>query len=656
MVKEGQKVIRRIGIDFGTSTSVMKYKDYYEDGKPVVTQGGIFSVGDNNSKTIPTVIFKTVEGDEIYGVGAEESNERGERYVNFKMDLASDGEEYRQALALTEDFFRYLRELFKTQQNDGDAPDEEQTCISYPAKWRDEVIEDMKAAAERAGFKDVKGMDEPTAAVNSVVFQKHQQKQLSERGLLKAGEDNYVLMIDMGAGTMDLVVCKYRPGGEKPLEVMLSWPKSQSGDCFGGREIDDRLVEQSLSYLEKHGKHYEDRTGKLRSENKRWKEGGLSKKLNEKKSFSSAPTFIQTILEMDWDSMEEYPIRNREGFEKVCGNLLETFPKMIFDCGKALREKEGMDLFESMDLIILTGGNSAWYFVEDYLRGQRTSRYGTLQFKKIMETPDRVLRMDGPQETVACGLVIHEEELRRISRELAAKDAELAATAPDPVRQNVEVAPAAPPAVNAAPAAPPKLDAAKEAEIMAEIAGKAKQLAQQEAKRDKGELYYKKVKDLKIIVDLLNESAVALDDKTRVITQSPTANALYIAGRGAGVVGAGLSLAAAYSLGVPTLVAFFSDALICLGGTALAGTFALAAAPLAVLGAGGALIASKAKKSHLIKEKRRLLTEVEIKLMLLVNASEQEENPSEGRKALLETLKEGLKKAYTELHHDLAKA
>lgn len=645
-------VIRRIGIDFGTSTSVMMYKDY-ENGEPV-NKGRPFIVGDDNSNTIPTVILKTVEGDEICGAKAGGSNEEGKHYVNFKMGLASDGEEYQQALALTEDFFRYLRELFKTQQDDGDAPDVEQTYISYPAKWRTEVIEDMKVAARRAGFKNVIGMDEPTAAVNSVVYQK--QKQLCERGLLKAGEDNYVLMIDMGAGTMDLVVCKYRPGEEKPLEVMLSWPEFQSGDCFGGREIDDRLVEQSLSYLEKYGKHYEDRTDLLRSGNKRWKERELSRKLNDKKSFSSAPAFIQNILEMDRDSMEEYPIQDREGFEKACGNLLETFSKMVFDCGKALREKKGMDLFESMDLIILTGGNSAWYFVEDYLRGQRTSQYGALQFKKIMETPDRVLRMDRPQETVAYGLAIHEEEVRRISRELAAKGAESAAAAPDPVRQNVEGAPAAPPAVNAAPATPPKLDAAKEAEIMAEIAGKAKQLAQQGAKRDKGELYYKKVKDLQIIVDLLNESAVALDDKTRVITQSPTANALYIAGRGAGVVGAGLSLAAAYSLGVPTLVAFFSDALICLGGTALAGTFALAAAPLAVLGAGGALIASKAKKNHLIKEKRRLLTEVEIKLMLLVNASEQEENPSEGRKALLETLKEGLKKAYTELHHDLSKA
>ncbi len=652
MVKEGRKVIRRIGIDFGTSTSVMMYKDYYENGEPVVTRGEPLIVGDDNGngKTIPTVILKTTKGYKIYGVKAEKSTESGDRYVNFKMDLASDGEKYRQALALTEDFFKYLRELFETKQNDGYAPDEEQTCISYPAKWRDEVIEDMKAAARRAGFKNVSGMDEPTAAVNSVVVQ--QQTQLCDRGLLKAGEDNYVLMIDMGAGTMDLVVCKYRPGGEKPLEIMLSWPEFQSEDCFGGREIDDRLVEQSLSYLEKHGEHYEDRKGLLLSSNKSWKEGELSENLNNKKSFSSAPIFIQTKV----DSTEEYPIRDRESFEKACGNLLEKFPKMIFDCGKALREKKGMDLFESMDLIILTGGNSAWYFVEDYLRGQRTSQYGTLQFKKVMEAPDRVQRMKRPQETVAEGLAIHEEELRRISREQAEKGAESAAATPDPVKQNVEVVPAAPPAVNAVPAAPPKLDAAKEAEIMAEIAGKAKQLAQQEAKRDKGELYYKKVKDLKIIVDLLNESAVALDDKTRVITQSPTANALYIAGRGAGVVGAGLSLAAAYSLGVPTLVAFFSDALICLGGTALAGTFALAAAPLAVLGAGGALIASKAKKNHLIKEKRRLLTEVEIKLMLLVNASEQEENPSEGRKALLETLKEGLKKAYTELHHDLAKA
>lgn len=642
-------ITRRIGIDFGTSTTVMMYKDY-KDGKPMDKNPVI--VTDDGVDTIPTVVRKVTGGETLFGKQAEDSEESGEVHVNFKMDLASEGEQYQQALALTEEFFKYLRGLYEAYLVDGEECDREETWISYPAKWKPEVIEDMKRAAGNAGFDNVAGMDEPTAAVNSLVYQN--QGSLQRQGLLDVNRDNNVLMIDMGAGTMDLVFCKYRPGADKPLNVLLSWPDAQSENFFGGREIDEKLAEQSLEYLLQNGQDYSNMKGSLLRKNKKWKEG-LSKKLNSNGSFSGAPSFIQEILRKDSDSMKDYPVLNRFGFEQVCGELLRVFPEMVYECGEALEEQKGINLFEETDLIILTGGNSGWYFIEEYLTGRRPSGYVPINFKKIMikgeqEDQWRIFRMKKPQQTVAYGLTLNEEMVRQVSEKLSRGDATVAQSAPEGTGSILPVAVKPADIVSAQQT----LDAAKEQEIMDKIAAQSKLVAQKEAKRGKKELYYKKVKDMQIVVDLLNETAVALEDPTRVITQSPTANALYIAGKGAGALGAGLSLAAMYSLGIPTLVSFFSTALVYMGGAALAGTFALAAAPVAILGAGGALVASKAKKKHLITEKKRILAEVESKIKLLSYALDREKDAPGERRQLLITLGTGLEKAQRELAIDLA--
>lgn len=643
-------ITRRIGIDFGTSTTIMMYKDY-NDGEPMDNRNPVI-ITDDGVDTIPTVVRKVAGGETLFGKQAEDSEENGEVYVNFKMDLASEGEQYQQALALTEEFFKYLRELYEAYLVDGEECDREETWISYPAKWKPEVIEDMKQTARIAGFDNVAGMDEPTAAVNSLVYQN--QGSLQKQGMLDVNRDNNVLVIDMGAGTMDLVFCKYRPGADKPLDVLLSWPNAQSENFFGGREIDEKLAEQSIMYLLQNGQDYSNMKGSLLRKNKKWKEG-LSKKLNNNGSFSGAPSFIQEILRKDSDSMKDYPVLDRLGFEQACGELLRVFPEMVYECGEALEEQKGINLFEETDLIILTGGNSIWYFIEEYLTGRRPSGYVPIEFKKIMvkgEQGDqwRIFRMKKPQQTVAYGLTLNKEMVRQVSEKLSKGDSATQSVS----RGMGSILPVDIKTADIV-SAQQDMDATKEREILDKIAAQSKLVAQKESKRDKNELYYKKIKDLQIVVDLVNEAAVALEDSTRVITQSPTANALYIAGKGAGALGAGLSLAAMYSLGVPTLVSCFGTALALLGGTAVAGTFALAAAPVAILGAGGALVAGKAKKKHLIKEKKRLLTEVEKKNKLLNSALDKEKDASEERRQLLITLGIGLEKAQRELALDLAR-
>lgn len=96
----------------------------------------------------------------------------------------------------------------------------------------------MIQAAEKAGFPNVEGMDEAQAAVHAATLQC--ETYLQNQGYLEPGQTCTILLIDMGAGTTDLVLCRYTPGEKSENEILCTWPRK--GDVlFGGQETDDLL-------------------------------------------------------------------------------------------------------------------------------------------------------------------------------------------------------------------------------------------------------------------------------------------------------------------------------------------------------------------------------------------------------------------------------
>lgn len=384
-------VERIIGIDFGTSTSVIRVKRY-KDGKPVNDRlSKTDVVFGNGSPMVPTLIQRTPNGT-YYGYEAEVHKKGEELCQNFKVKLESkNSSEKAEARALTEEFFKYLAKEYTSQSEGGhlgESTDTERTIVSYPVKWSAETKSFMVKAAQKAGFKNVEGLDEAQASIHAVTVQS--EDYLNKSGIFRRGVPCNILLIDMGAGTTDLVMCRHTPGSNSKTEILCTWP--QTGNVFfGGSEVDSQL----RSYI---GDHIPPEASKIFErigikEYKTWKETVVSPALEREEvidSFNTLDDYMDT-LGIDY---EPYNI-SRNTFENSLNGYLLKFPQLVNECIRNSKIKNS-----NIDLVILTGGHSQWYFVEKYLTNP-----SKIDLPKIRSDKRRILKITRPQETVALGLV-----------------------------------------------------------------------------------------------------------------------------------------------------------------------------------------------------------------------------------------------------------
>jgi molecular chaperone DnaK (HSP70) len=402
-------VERIIGIDIGTSTSVVKIKTY-RDNKPLDAIETTDYIRFDNKDTIPTLVYKTAEGRFLIGYEAENAAVKGELCQNFKIDLLHPDPTIREeAVYYTDIFLKYLYNAYCDQKVYYPACDNEITYISYPAKWPEQTRDLMIRLTEKAGFKNVCGLDEPTAAIHTVMVQESSKIQLN---------NNYanILMIDMGAGTTDLVLCRYSPYERNKITLLNVWPKADSPILFGGREIDEVLCEYVKAYLVNCGlpnaKNFRE---KYLDKCKTWKENNVSPTFKDKNGVVRYCGFIDTLTAM-MDTDIEFPPLSRDDFENMFQTYLSQFVSMVNDC------LEDANLNRNdLDYVILTGGHSQWYFTNEMLCGTLI-RFGRIDLPKIQAENNRVIKLSRPQETVALGLVYQKISIQPAKTEDGSRD------------------------------------------------------------------------------------------------------------------------------------------------------------------------------------------------------------------------------------------
>ena len=395
---------RIIGIDFGTSTTYMNVKRYHgdqPDGDKFSYIPVMFNYGES-SGYVASIVRENADGSFDFGEKAAEQLEGAKVYTEIKMLLESTDEEQRQtARRITGEFFKFLYKTYTQQAtNLGGADDTEETIISYPVKWQKETGEFMLDAARRAGFKNVRGMDEATAAVSTVLCHD------TGKDLRCADKPGYLMLIDMGAGTTDLVVCRYqaKPNGAVAVELVTNWPHSADEPTFGGREIDKALEGYVEDYLTKSllnqsllpiARDFATKPG----ESKKWKERHVSVNLAEGKPVATCG-YVSPLRSM---LSADFPVFDRIGFETLIESGLQDYAHLIRGC---LEKTAAVDEnFSALDLVILAGGHSAWYFAKEILTGAMDGWLDHSALAAVRENPHRVVSLPNPQTTVSLGLV-----------------------------------------------------------------------------------------------------------------------------------------------------------------------------------------------------------------------------------------------------------
>ena len=167
--------------------------------------------------------------------------------------------------------------------------------------------------------------------------------------------------------------------------------------------------------------------------------------------------------------------------------------------------------------------------------------------------------------------------------------------------------------------------------------------------KKKKEMVFQSVDSLQQVVNVVNEAAMAVNDKTRTIRHSAIPEVLTGA-LGAGIGGVG-SFLALYGLGTVGLSA--AGAIV--GGGMVAGVFVLAA-PVAALAAGGVGIAAHLKNKQLRQEKERLYKEALLKHEGIIKALKEEADAEKERVDYLQSLNILLQQAIKDLSKDLGVA
>ncbi|AZM56695.1 molecular chaperone DnaK [Streptomyces sp. WAC 01529] len=328
---------RAVGIDLGTTNSVVAV---LEGGEPVVVANA------EGARTTPSVVAFAKSGDVLVGEVAKRQAvtnvERTARSVKrhmgdggwrFPEDGSVDGTRY----TAQELSARVLQKL-KRDAESYLGEDVTDAVVTVPAYFDDTQRQATKEAGEIAGLNVLRIINEPTAAALAYGLDK--------------GDDQTVLVFDLGGGTFDVSLLEM---GEGVIEV-----KATNGDTqLGGDDWDQRIVEYLVRQF-KNG-HGID-LGKDKMALQRLREGAEKAKI-ELSSSSETDINLPYITATAEGPLHLAEKLTRAQFQELTADLLdrckEPFHQAVKDAGVKL---------SAIDHVILVGGSTRMPAVTELVR------------------------------------------------------------------------------------------------------------------------------------------------------------------------------------------------------------------------------------------------------------------------------------------------
>lgn len=213
--------------------------------------------------------------------------------------------------------------------------------ISHPAYFDTQQIGTVRQIAQQVGFDSIELISEPEAAA------------IAYKDTIDFSKEPWVMVIDWGAGTLDIVIKRFFLRNGNPRIEIVSPPYGDPK--FGGIDMDDILFKEAIRIY-----HLDDLTpiesNKIRSEI----EKGKVELSNQKWTIRQAPYKIKSVdkakplkLKMA-RSDKDIPPNDKEGWiilENSINNILEKFKDHIHFS----LSREGLTP-DNIDQLILVGG------------------------------------------------------------------------------------------------------------------------------------------------------------------------------------------------------------------------------------------------------------------------------------------------------------
>lgn len=329
---------RAVGIDLGTSNSCVTV---LEGGEPTVIANA------EGSRTTPSVVAFSKDGEVLVGdIAKRQSVNNLERtFASVKRHMGTDwktpdidGKRYtpqeisaRTISKLKKDAEAYLGESVTD------------AVITVPAYFNDSERQATKEAGEIAGLNVLRIVNEPTAAALAY-------------GMEKGGDDELVLVFDLGGGTFDvsLLAVDKDEDGFSTIQV-----KSTAGDNrLGGDDWDQRIVDWLLERAKAQGADL----SKDKLAIQRIREAAESAKRELSSAMSTNITIQYLTVTADGPVHLDENL-TRAKFEEMTADLLERTKKPFMD---AL--KEANVTIDKVAHILLVGGSTRMPAVADLVK------------------------------------------------------------------------------------------------------------------------------------------------------------------------------------------------------------------------------------------------------------------------------------------------
>uniref|UniRef100_A0A832I926 Hsp70 family protein n=1 Tax=Pseudothermotoga hypogea TaxID=57487 RepID=A0A832I926_9THEM len=322
-----------IGIDLGTSTSEVAY---YRNGVTYVIC------------MVPSYVGINADGEFVFGEDAKGQyiGRPHHTVTEFKRLMGTNekirlGDKVFKPEEVSALLLGYLKKIAEEYlQENGNEPLEE-AVITVPANFDDNQRRATMLAAQLAGIKCERIINEPTAA--ALAF-----------GIKNIDKDMRVLVYDFGGGTLDVTVLKM-------FEGILDVETSYGDTKLGGKDFDERMMNLIIRKIrEKYEITLDTKDLLVLSKLK-----DLAEKAKIELSFAPETTVIMENMPAGGKLQDLSVTVTRREFENAVKDLIERSGVII---DKALEDK-GLT-YKDIDFVLMIGGTSQIPLVRNYVRNK----------------------------------------------------------------------------------------------------------------------------------------------------------------------------------------------------------------------------------------------------------------------------------------------